>query len=119
MVGQLAKKFYIIWKRKCNWLVQSSALSNPIVICLNPVYIVILCVPMLPFNVILIYAHVSLIVPFLHFSWLTHVELSPSYSFVLHAHPLIFSDVLIPFPVIKSKALVISLLIFNSLQTYL
>jgi len=34
-------------------------------------------------------------------------------------HPLNFYDVLIPFPVIKSKVLVINLLIFNSLQTYL
>ena len=40
VVGQLAKKFCIIWKRKFNWLVQGSALSNPKVICLNPVYVV-------------------------------------------------------------------------------
>lgn len=71
MVGQLAKKFCIMWKRKFNWLVQDSAFSNPIVNCLNPVNVVILCVPMLPFNMILTYAHKS-------------PKLSPFFIFIAH-----------------------------------
>ena len=113
MVGQLANKFCSIWKRKFNWLVQGSALSNPVVICLNPVHIVILCVPMLPFNMILTCAHKSPnLSPFFifhgsHILWNSHRLTRSCYM----PHPLNFSDALIPFPVIKSKALVINLLI--------
>jgi len=71
MAGQLAKKFCIIWKRKFNWLVQGSALSNPIVICLSPVHIAILSVSVLHFTMILTCAHKS-------------PKLSPFFIFMAH-----------------------------------